>query len=317
MSRSLRVVLLAGLLFALCVAGAAGSLGAASSSQAAPDPAQPNARLTPSVAELTQRWQDRTAPGGQRVAAASVLYLPAVLRQVPPTPTPTATPTATPAPAGIYGRVTYNGSPVAGLPLDLRHWDGSAYTTDRTTTTDIDGRYVFLDAATLPENHSYYVRYINNSGNTNFVSGWYNPDINSYTAGQSVAGGDFDVANILLAAPPNGFSSSLPITFQWVKRLVPGDTYRWAMFDLTTFDAWYTGDLGPVNSYVLSSLPGGANMWREYGWYVMAYQGPDSYGDAYFYRRFTPTGGNPPAANGAALRADKLRVTEHRLNPEP
>lgn len=316
MSRSLRVVLLVSLLFALCAAGAAaGSLGAlASSSPSEPNLGQPAVQLTPSVVELTLRSQ------GQAPAAITLLYLPAVLRQMPPTPTPTATPTATntpPAPSGIYGRVTYNGSPVAGLPLDLRRWDGSSYTTERTTTTSNDGSYVFAGAPTLPAGHSYYVRYLNNSGNTNFVSGWYNPDITAYTAGQGAAGGDFDVANIMLSSPPSGYSSVLPITFQWVKRSVPGDTYRWTMFDLTTLEPWYTNDLGPVDTYVLTSLPNGASFGKEYGWYVMAYQGPNSYGDSYFYRRFTATGGNPPEANRASLRQDKPRMGERNIHAEP
>ena len=212
-----------------------------------------------------------------------------------PTTEPTATPTQTPTPtrtntpsanSGIYGKVTYKGASAAGITLALRRWDGSSYTTQSSTTTDSDGRYRFTDAPTLPAGHRYHVHYTNGS-NSNYVSGWYNPDINSYSAGDSVAGGDFDIANVALLSPTNGYSSTLPITFQWAMRGISGDTYRWVMFDLGTGGGWITGDLGAVDKFTITALPSDANYGQQYGWYVAVYTGANSHGESYYYGTFT------------------------------
>ena len=201
--------------------------------------------------------------------------------------TPTPTRTSTPSPNnGIYGKVTYKGASAAGIALALRHWDGSSYTTQSSTTTDSDGRYRFTDAPTLPAGHRYYVRYTNGS-NSNYVSGWHNPDINSYSAGDNVAGGDFDIANVALLSPTNGYSSTVPITFQWIMRGISGDMYRWGMFDLSTGDGWITGDLGAVDKFTITALPSDANYGQQYGWYVAVYTGANSYGQSFYYSTFT------------------------------
>ena len=238
---------------------------------------------------------------------------PTATRTATPTPTRTNTPSAN---SGIYGKVTYKGASAAGVTLALRHWDGSSYTTQSSTTTDSDGRYKFTDAPSLPTGHSYYVRYSNGS-NSNYVSGWYNPDINSYSAGDSVAGGDFDIANVALLSPTNGYSSTLPITFQWAMRGISGDTYRWVMFDLSTNGGWITGDLGAVDKFTITALPSDANYGQQYGWYVAVYMGANSYGQSYYYGTFTayPAYGRSTAPN--QFLRDKARAGESRLRQEP
>ncbi|MGE5603100.1 MAG: S8 family serine peptidase, partial [Nitrososphaerales archaeon] len=242
----------------------------------------------------------------QSVVVNSKIYLPLVVR------TPVTN-------AGIYGLVTYNGAPAGGLTLDLRHWNGSGYSTQATTTTGSDGRYSFTGVPSLPTGHSYYVRYLNSSvpGNPDYVSGWYNPEIESYTAGANVAGGDFDIANVFLTSPPNGYSSALPITFQWTKRTVAGDTYVFGMFDLNTNHEWDSNDLGPASSFTLTSLPAGFSFGQQYGWYVLVFKGPTSYGASYYYRTFTPTGGSPANAFGEQPFLDKVRPGERSTQPEP
>ncbi len=224
------------------------------------------------------------------------LYLPFILRGEPApvqiTPTPSPTPTSTVGPStGISGRVTVNGAPVSGITLDLRQGSGSSYTSVRTTKTAVDGTYKFLDAPGLPVGQSYFVQFINNARNASYVAFWYAPFINSYTAGTSLAGGDFDIANVALSLPADGHSGQLPITFKWVKRSLAGDTYAWAMADLTTLEEWWTADLGPVDTFVLSALPGGASYGKKYGWHVLVFRGPDSFGGSYYYQTFTATNG--------------------------
>jgi hypothetical protein len=254
------------------------------------------------------------------------LYLPLVVRNYPPvtvtptpTPSPTPTPTATPSGSGIYGKVTYNGAPAAGLALDLRHWNGASYSTQATTTTASDGGYSFTGVPSLPSGHSYYVRYVNGNitNNPNYVSGWYNADIESYNAGDNVPGGDFDIANVQLSSPGNNYSSALPITFQWDKRAVAGDTYAFGMFDLSTGEEWDTNDLGSVSSFTLTSLPSGANFGQQYGWYVIVYKGTSSYGGSYYYRTFTASSGSPADARTEQFFQDKVRPGERSAQRQP
>jgi hypothetical protein len=148
------------------------------------------------------------------------------------------------------------------------------------------------------------VRYGTNTSNPNYVSDWWLPDIVSYAAGQSVAGGDFDLANIPLVSPADDYSSRLPITFQWTKRGVGGDTYRFLFFAPNTANAWSSVDLGSASSFTMTSLPSGASTGTLYGWYVRAHQGEESYGDSFEARAFTALAGSP--ADGAPEDWERL-----------
>ena len=135
---------------------------------------------------------------------------------------------------------------------------------------------------------TYYVRYGPNSIEPWCLFAWYGPDITSYTAGTSVHGGDFDIANVSLLSPDPGATLSLPITFTWQRRGVATDTYRWVLFDPSDpSTGWITGDLGYVDSFTLSNLPSGAEHGKEYGWYVEVYNGPDSFGASFYYHPIT------------------------------
>ncbi|MCX6032104.1 MAG: S8 family serine peptidase [Chloroflexi bacterium] len=226
--------------------------------------------------------------------------------------TRTGTWTATwdgPASQGIYGRVTYLGSAAAGIPLQLRYFSGSSWSTQATTTTDSDGRYSFQGVPSLAPGASYYVLFGRNTANANWVSFWVNPDITNYAAGSAVLGGNFDLANIVLSSPANGYSSALPVTFQWVKRSIPGDTYRWLMFDPDTGDGWITNDLGSASSFTLTALPSGATYGKQYGWWVRAYQGPYSYGYSFEARGFTAQSAASSADDPAAPAQQEMGLS--------
>ncbi len=178
---------------------------------------------------------------------------------------------------GIHGRVTYQGSPAGGASIILRLYNGSSYSVIRTTTTQADGLYQFTDAPTLMDNEWYYVLY-SNSANSNFVANCAGRTLTSYTAGTSVAGGDFDIANIPQMSPPNGATIALPYTFQWTKRVgVPSDSYRLRIWNDT--DWWDTAPLDYVGQYTLNSLPPDLSFGTLYWWDVIM----DGIGGAFCY----------------------------------
>jgi subtilisin family serine protease len=229
---------------------------------------QANPGWTPAQIQsfLESRALDLGSPGKDNLYGAGRLRL-----GTPPTittPTPTPTPTRPPG-GGIFGRVTDNLSPAAGVTLDLRRWDGSALSTVLTTTTASDGMYNFVGAPSLPADQVYYVRYRNRAGTPGYLWGWLAPDITSYTAGANVPGGDFDIADVALGNPNTTTPQALPVTFRWTMRSIPSDTYEFELLNADTYEIlWRSGDLGRVNSFTLTSLPPGINPGTVYGWDV-------------------------------------------------
>ncbi len=104
---------------------------------------------------------------------------------------------------------------------------------------------------------------------------------------QRMPGGDFDIADVDLLSPPDDAAQALPVTFTWQQRGIPTDTYRLAFFDLDTDEYWYTDDLGNVGSHTVTSLWPDAVYGKEYGWVVWVFNGPDSFGESYYYQSIT------------------------------
>jgi len=203
---------------------------------------------------------------------------------------------------GIYGRVTERGNPVSGVPLDLRLFNGSSYSTVASTTTGADGRYLFAGVASLGSGQRYYVQYANwrDTYTPGRLWSWNTWSIRSYTAGSIVDGGDFDIADIALVFPADGATVSLPQMFYWTPRpATPADDYE---FDLFDGDWWWTDPLGYAGDYTLNSLPSGFEPGTQYWWQVCVY-GEDGYGWSYEARSliFSNTG------VGAALSAVPAR----------
>jgi hypothetical protein len=163
----------------------------------------------------------------------------------------------------------------------LRLYDGSSGSTVLTAATGADGSYTFANAPTLSAGQEYYVRYNNgddgNFSDPRYLALWQSYAIESYTAGTSVAGGEFDIANIPLVSPSPGAWVPLPQTFQWTRRTATTtDSYEFNLFDPSDSDPWWWTDpaLGYVGSYTLSSLPSGFFPGTSYEWNVWVY-GPD------------------------------------------
>ena len=185
--------------------------------------------------------------------------------------------------------MTYNGSPPLAVDVHLRFNDGESWSTAATKLVDSnDGRYCFKGVPSLGAGQQYYVRYgPNTNDGPRYLFGWSGPEITSYTAGESVPGGDFDIANVDLLSPTHGAIESMPVTFTWEQRGFPGDGYGVGLFDPTGDDEWWTEDLGDVGSFTMTELPQDAVYGKEYGWIVWVFHGADGRGSSYYYRTVT------------------------------
>lgn len=171
--------------------------------------------------------------------------------------------------------------------MRLRFYDGSTWSTAATAATDIDGRYPFTGVASLSAGQEYYVQFGPNNANPAYLSGWWAPSLTAFTSGTAMPGGDLDIANFSLLSPPSSATLHLPVTFTWQQRGLATDTYRIELFDPGTGEGWMTNDLGNVGGATLTGMPQGAAFGKSYGWAVLVYNGPDSYGATYYYRTIT------------------------------
>lgn len=168
-----------------------------------------------------------------------------------------------------------------------------------TVATQSNGTYQFANAPSLDSNQRYYVRYTNgrdgNANNPNYLGFWACHNINSYTAGENVAGGNFDIADVPLVSPANGATVALPYTFQWIRRsATPSDDYEFDLYDPADYDPyWWTDPTsGYVSSYTLNGFPSGEGFVTgvPYEWEIWVY-GPDGHGISYQYRSVTFSSG--------------------------
>jgi hypothetical protein len=219
----------------------------------------------------------------ERSLGTSVANLPLALRG--PLAGVGPVPTALPLPAGIHGRVTVHTEPAAGITVTLRQYDAAGSAFVAMATTDATGLYHFASVPDLQADKIYFVLFGPNRTNPRRVFAWYGPDITSYRKGASQPGGDFDVGDIVGYKPTANAALKPPATFRWFPRPV-SDTYRLRLFEPAGSSAWTSDDLGHVGQATIN-LPAGANFGTVYGWTVRAFDGPTSFGDAYYYSPFT------------------------------
>ena len=220
-------------------------------------------------------------------------YTPTLTRM----PTPSQTPTATPTPGrGIYGYLTYRGQAAVNIFLSLLQWDDpQTMTTIASTVTDSSGAYSFTNVPDLPAGKTYRVRFWNDSHDERYLLVWDGREITSYTAGDTVSGGNFDLANIPLVSPAEGATVTIPVTFSWDARWIGGDEYEWLMKDPDEpYVLASSGSLGTNTEYTLESPPAGLEYGREYIWYIEVLNSDNGYGlslyrSIYFAALTTPT----------------------------
>jgi predicted outer membrane repeat protein len=198
-------------------------------------------------------------------------------------------------PRGLYGIVQENGTPAASIPLSLRYYNGSTWSTIATKTTAADGSYSFTGMPALSPGQRYSVLYQNTaSGNPNRLWAWVTQAVSAYAPGSEFNIGNFDLANVALVSPDPGTTVSLPTTFRWTPRPAsPTDSYEFNLFDYEDGDPYFYTDppLGYVSAFTLHSLPPGFAPDVYYTWNIWVYSPDGGYGISYwsYYVRFTTT----------------------------
>ncbi len=245
---------------------------------------------TKAVVVITNEAQ----PADNPASCAARSYTLAVSRAAPSAPTPPPPSSARSVflplvartePAAISGRVTVGGTPAGNVQLELRFYDGAAWSTLRTTTTAADGTFSFTGVPSLGSGQAYYVRYLNpgTADSQGRLAVWSTRVITAYTGG-TVNLGTFDIADITLASPPHGATVTLPQVFQWnVRPATTNDNYGVLFFDPNTNKVLaLEPTVGYQNSYTLNALPSSLSFGTPYGWTVYVEWPDGSQGAAYW-----------------------------------
>jgi len=134
----------------------------------------------------------------------------------------------------------------------------------------------------LGSGHIYSVRYLNTSSDPNpgpdYLGVWLANKITTYAASATMAGGDFDVADIYLASPTDGARITLPASFCWNRRSVSSDNYRLMVYYPAADEIATTNYLGYARCVTITGLPANWPSGATYYWWVAAYKGtnPDA-----------------------------------------
>jgi hypothetical protein len=222
------------------------------------------------------------------------IFLPFVNRAMPP--------------LGIYGIVTDDGQPAHGVPLDLRFFDGTNWSTLASQTTLINGNYSFLNVPTLNPGQLYYVRYMHQEGYNTRIWTWHTQSIENYENGSNFHIGDFDVRDVFLLIPMPDETISLPYPFQWTLRPnSPTDTYEFNIYDPNDGDPYFytIPPLGYVTRYTMDSRPPGFNVGELYVWEIWVYSPDGGYGISLETRMVTFANKSMGAQPGETLPALK------------
>ncbi len=185
------------------------------------------------------------------------------------------------APSGIYGYVTKAGGQIGNATIKLMLRDQTGEHDFKTSTTNSCGYYSFTDVPSIESNsgQGYFVEFDNNIPPliANTLRQWQTQAIQSYTTGQILNIGNFDIGDVTLGEPNNGNPQLLPVTFYWTKRAqAPSDSYIFYIYEYNPGDPnpyilkYYTDPLGYVDSYQLlkSEMPGGMVSGKLYYWYL-------------------------------------------------
>ncbi len=201
-------------------------------------------------------------------------------------------------PGMLYGSVTENGAPAANVDITLvqcLEWffnPGGQFVCTNSASydavTDQRGWYAFIDPPTLVSttigypNQTYQAQWINTSGVPTRLSYWTSRVIGTYTQGDFVNLGNFDIGGITLLTPTANSTAHFPVTFQWIPRHnVFTDAYNVCVEGGLVIPKFDPGDficLGPntyTNQVTLSDPFSGIDYGYGYDWFV---QMPDDTG---------------------------------------
>ncbi len=194
----------------------------------------------------------------------------------------------------LHGRVVMNSSSASDVPLELRFYNGSTWSTIARPTTSSDGTYVIRGVPNLADGQAYSFRYTNSEFVPGRLFSWSTRPIYNYTETGNVGFSEFDISDLPLDSPPSGLSSTLPVTFTWIKRTTPlSDWYAFVLFDPTDGDPSliaypYKG----TNGVILNSLPPGFTFNTLYAWsiWIISPEGAIGVPSETRYITFLPSG---------------------------
>ena len=188
-------------------------------------------------------------------------------------------------PVGIYGKVTANGGPAAGIVLAL--WHDMEPITE--TMTLSDGSYAFNDAPSLNVGESYSAVYMNTI-TPEFLNFYRTPKLNSYAASTNVHLSDFDIGDINLISPEDYGIETAPFEFSWnVRPEMTTDSYKLVIHNDTGFDIIYSSELlGYVGAYSINDISEVPMVFDvKYLWEVWVYSPDGGTGITYEPREIT------------------------------
>lgn len=154
---------------------------------------------------------------------------------------------------GIYGTLTFNGSPAANVSVDLRHTSklGNYVTTIDTVKTDANGRYNFPNAPSTSGEELIWPRWYNSDGDPAKLLIWTGSILMSYTNKSTVQVPAFDLAELQLISPADNATVSLPTVFHMQNNPHIADPhYVVEIFDFDPLGPYFT------NAKPFSSQPG-------------------------------------------------------------
>jgi hypothetical protein len=86
---------------------------------------------------------------------------------------------------------------------------------------------VLTDSGGWPYSQTYQVSWRNTDNNPARLNHWFTRSLDSYTEGDIVDMGRFDISAVKLLAPASGVVVDFPVTFRWQRRSAsPTDSYR-------------------------------------------------------------------------------------------
>jgi hypothetical protein len=202
---------------------------------------------------------------GERVPLGTSyqLFLPSIVRR--------------PIVCNIQGSIRQNGAPAASVELVLFAQDGSRV---MTTTTGIDGSYLFADVQETTAESAYSVHYINTTETEGRLREWVTAPITSCIGGNNVALAAFDIAEVIKVSPEHGVTVELPVTFNWLPRQASSqDSYTLILFEAQAEgEVLEVQDLGYVGSATIQDLPSGFDYRSPNSWYLLVEWPDGSFG---------------------------------------
>ena len=206
------------------------------------------------------------------------------------------------SPGTITGNLTKNNFAASNITVSLEFCSAAANCgTVSSATTDINGIYTF-SVAPLNASETYQVKMINDA-TISLLGAVFLPKINSLASNQTVAGGDYEIGNIVLSTPANTCEPlASGVNFSW-DTITYRDTFLSEQYQLIIYDPtdgdpfWNSGSLGvgvTTEQITTGNFPGVLSTDTVYRWYVGIDDGSSADGQSFEHRNITFSSGTCP-----------------------